>query len=80
MTDSIDMSDATVIAHLDEQYEILKGCLQMMDSRFRSLMLMSALVDSAQRSSITLDETLTAIRVVWSWQREADVPDPKEIH
>jgi hypothetical protein len=80
MTDSIDMSDATVIAHLDEQYEILKDCLQMMDSRFRSLMLMSALVDSAQRSGITLDETLNAIKVVWSWQREADVPDPKEIH
>lgn len=80
MTDSIDMSDATVIAHLDEQYEILKDCLQMMDSRFRSLMLISALVDSAQRSGITLDETLNAIKVVWSWQRETDLPDSKDIH
>lgn len=80
MTDSIDMSDATVIAHLDEQYEILKDCLHTMDSRFRSLMLMSALVDSAQRSDITLDETLKAIKVVWGWQRETDLPDSKDIH
>jgi hypothetical protein len=76
----LDMSDATVIAHLDDQYDILTDCLQTMDSRFRSLMLMSALVESARRSDITLDETLTAIRVVWSWHGETDVPDPKNIH
>ena len=70
----LDMADPAILRHLDDQYDILRDCLSTMDRRFRALMLLSAVVDSAQASNIPLSETLTALATVWRWTE--DKADP----
>ena len=90
MTDNIDMSDPNVLTLLDQQYDILKACLRTMDRRYRALMLLSAVVDSAQANDISLPETLSALCTIWRWTDERneaeqienalDLPDDVEVH
>jgi len=73
-TYDLDMADPAVLRHLDDQYDILRNCLSTMDRRFRSLMLLSAVVDSAKANNIPLSETLSALATVWRWTE--DQADP----
>jgi hypothetical protein len=88
MTDNIDMSDPNVLTVLDQQYDILKGCLRTMDRRYRALMLLSAVVDSAHANNVSLPETLSALCTLWRWTEERNrfdvidfgMPDGAEVH
>jgi hypothetical protein len=90
MTDNIDMSDPAILTLLDQQYDILKACLRTMDRRYRALMLLSAVVDSAHANNVSLPETLSALCALWRWTEERNeeeyvekilgLPDDAEVH